>query len=284
MNGFFLVDKAEGITSLNAIEEIRQITGIRKIGHAGTLDPMATGLLVVGIGKATRLLEFLEDQDKEYLLTIRFGILTDTLDTEGEIIAEAEDFTLDEARLNEALEKFKGELEQVVPEYSAVKIKGKPSYQLARQEKPFSPPTRKITIHSISLVSIEPPNATISVKCSKGTYMRSLARDIANSMETIGIAYQIRRTKVGELDVKDAIIVRETDDITKHIKSPEEILSNMPRVKLSEDQEYRFVNGQAVEIKPPDKYILVFGDKGLIGIGEAQGETHIKPHKVLSGE
>ncbi len=222
MNGLLLLDKPVGWTSHDVVAKLRGILKIRAIGHAGTLDPFATGLLVLGIGKGTKQLTALVGVDKEYLTTIRLGATSDTFDTEGVITSKAPPLALlGRDDVERALDQFRGGYEQLAPVYSAKKIGGKRLYDLARAGKATEDmrPKKQVSIEKISVTNYEWPDLSLQVKCGSGTYIRSLADDVGRALGVGGYCLELRRTKVGDFDVKDAVSLEGlTPDIAlKHI-------------------------------------------------------------------
>lgn len=210
--GIYLIDKQAGWTSFDVVAKMRGITGIKSIGHAGTLDPFATGLLIVLVGKefTKRQDEFMK-QDKEYEATLKLGEESTTGDPEGEIKkVGARAYLVEE--VEEALQKFTCEIEQTPPAHSAIKINGERAYKKARKGEQFEIPKRKVTIYNLDLIDYEYPFVKFKVKCSSGTYVRTLGMDIAEELGTKGYLTELRRTKIGEHDVKDA---REISSLTK---------------------------------------------------------------------
>ncbi|MDO8507091.1 MAG: tRNA pseudouridine(55) synthase TruB [bacterium] len=202
--GIYLIDKQAGWTSFDVVAKMRGITGIRSIGHAGTLDPFATGLLIVLVGKefTKRQDEFMK-QDKEYEATLKLGEESTTGDPEGEIRKiETREYSKEE--VEEALQKFIGEIEQTPPAHSAIKINGQRAYKKARKGEKFEIPKRNVTIHELDLTEYKYPFVKFRVKCSSGTYIRTLGVDIAEKLGTRGYLTELRRTKIGEHDIKDA--------------------------------------------------------------------------------
>ncbi len=209
MDGLLLIDKPVGWTSHDVVAKLRGILKIKRIGHAGTLDPFATGLLVIGIGKGTKALTDLVGVDKEYEATVRLGATSDTFDVEGVITDRrgAINRAPTEQEIESALEKFRGGYEQLAPLHSAKKIGGKKLYELARKGKATEEmrPKKQVTISEIRVTKYEWPDLNILVRCGSGTYIRSLADDIGRELGTGGYCLELRRTKVGTFDVKDAI-------------------------------------------------------------------------------
>lgn len=204
--GFLLVDKEGGWTSHDVVAKVRGMTRSKKAGHAGTLDPMATGLLVVGLGRATRLLRFIQDLPKEYVANVAFGVATDSLDADGAILSrEPMPVSFDDVRA--VLDRFIGQIMQIPPMVSALRVDGRRLYELARAGQEIERPARPVHVYSIDLVDFAPsdyPEATIRVVCGKGTYIRSLADDIAQALGGRAHLAALRRTRVGSLDVDSA--------------------------------------------------------------------------------
>jgi len=202
--GFILVDKGGGSTSHDLVAKVRRVSGVKKVGHAGTLDPMATGLVVVGMGRATRLLRFVQDMRKEYVARIGFGVATDTLDAEGAIISrEPMPVSVDEVIA--VLPRFTGRIMQVPPMVSALRVDGRRLYELAREGKVVDRPARPVDVYELEIEDFSPcdyPEATMRITCGKGTYIRSLADDIARALGGRAHLSSLRRTRVGSLDVE----------------------------------------------------------------------------------
>jgi tRNA pseudouridine55 synthase len=209
MDGLLLIDKPAGWTSHDVVAKLRGILKIRAIGHAGTLDPFATGLLVLGVGKGTKKLTALVGVDKEYLATIRLGATSDTFDKEGVIVEQSVSKEPTRDEVEKALDKFRGGYDQLAPLHSAKKIGGKKLYDLARAGKATEEmrPSKRVTISELRVTSYEWPDLRIHVKCGSGTYIRSLADDIGRELGVGGYCVELRRTKVGEFDVKDASLI-----------------------------------------------------------------------------
>ena len=200
------IDKPAGWTSFDVVKKIRNLTKVKKVGHAGTLDPFATGVLIVCTGPATKRIQSLMDTTKEYIGEIRLGVETDTLDSTGRITAQNEGARMpSEAEIATVLKEFTGNITQIPPMYSALKVNGKRLYQYAREGKTVERKPREITIFEIELISYEFPYVTVRVVCSKGTYIRVLAADIGKKLGTGGHLSQLRRTRVGDFHVKDAL-------------------------------------------------------------------------------
>ena len=206
VDGFLLIDKAPSLTSHDVVSKVRGAIGQRKVGHAGTLDPMATGLLVLGVGRATRLLRFVQDAPKAYTATALFGVATESLDADGAVLTR-EPMPVTAQEVAQAMERFVGAVMQVPPMVSALKVEGRRLYELAREGKTIDRKARAVVIHELRLVDFAPsdyPEATFEVRCSKGTYVRTLANDLARALGGHAHLTSLRRTAVGSLDVKEA--------------------------------------------------------------------------------
>jgi tRNA pseudouridine55 synthase len=246
MDGFLNIYKKKGPTSYDVIRAIKKHLKINRVGHAGNLDPMGEGVLVVGIGKATRFLEFIMNETKEYRVKVKFGILTTTLDSEGEVIQEMPVPTLDREKLLSVLAKFQGEIEQVPPSFSAIKFEGKRLYEYAREGVFLVPKPRKVKIHKIDLLEIGDDYIVIDVECSSGTYMRSLARDIGQKLGSVAIVEDLTRLRVGDYRIENAVQI---DDGKKLIESIIPIHEGLPMktsVFLNPSGATMFMNGNKV--------------------------------------
>ncbi|MFH1016881.1 MAG: tRNA pseudouridine(55) synthase TruB [Pseudomonadota bacterium] len=209
LEGILLIDKPKGMTSHDVVSRLRRILKIKRIGHTGTLDPDATGLLVICVGKATKSSATLSDVDKTYRVGFRLGVETDTYDETGDVVARNDDVSVSEGKLQETIRGFVGEQEQQVPLFSAVKVNGRKLYEYARKGIEVTPPTRQVKIHSIDLLSFASPNGEMEVSCSKGTYVRSLIHDMGKKLGTGAITTEIRRVQCGSVRVSEAVSLEE---------------------------------------------------------------------------
>ena len=208
--GFLLINKPSGITSHDVVDRLRQITGIKKIGHGGTLDPFAEGLLILGVGrKFTKKLSVFQNKDKEYIATLRLGAQSDTFDREGKIVENKVDKIPKREEVEKILNSFLGEVEQTPPVFSAKKIRGKPFYLFARRGILIKPKPQKVKIEKISILDYNFPYLKIKVKCSSGTYIRSLANDIGKKLGCGAYVEKLIRTKIGEFSVEKAVNLKE---------------------------------------------------------------------------
>ena len=242
VSGVLVVDKPTGMTSHDVVQVVRRGTGIRRAGHTGTLDPRASGVLVILLGPAVRLSEFVSASDKRYQATIRVGSSTDTYDSEGTITDQTSDIDVSEEQFNEILQQFTGEIEQVPPPYSAVKVKGRKAYEMARRGEEVELKPRIINVYSLEVLEWDPPESVIDVYCSSGTYVRSLANDIGKALGTGAYLVGLRRTKSGRFTLRDAVPLRilreafEAGDWYNYLIPAAEALADWPIVELDADQ------------------------------------------------
>ena len=292
MTGILLIDKPEGMTSFVAAARVRRMTGVKKTGHTGTLDPMATGVLPVLLGGATRFCELLPSHDKAYIASLRLGTVTDTLDITGEVL-ETREVNASRADFESALQSFSGTIEQVPPMYSAISQNGVRLYKLARQGIEVERESRTVNISSISLVGCDKKNGeyTISVECSAGTYIRSLVADIGEKLGCGAVMTALRRTKANGFPIDGCITLDELAELAQSGKIEEKIipieqaLGSYRFVTVTEPQARRFRNGgelslERLYLKAPQENELVrviAPGNEFLGMGEvADGEIKVK--------
>jgi tRNA pseudouridine55 synthase len=284
MDGIILIDKPGGMTSHDVVDEMRTKTGIRRIGHGGTLDPIATGLLIVAMGKACRALEFFENLNKEYEVVMRLGVKTDTLDREGKVLATQDASAVDQAGFETALKSFIGRIEQVVPDYSAVRVKGKKLYERAREGEPIEAPKRTVEIFDLQVLEFHNPTARVRIACTKGCYVRAIARDVGDKLGTLAICDEVRRTKVGPFTVEQAAHLDElsgSEDVKKRLRPVDQALGFLPEVRVGLEHQGRFLHGQVLDLRPAADMMRLYGPDGFLGIGQSSWGRYIKPRKVL---
>lgn len=244
MFGFINVNKPSGMTSHDVVSFLRRNLKIKKIGHTGTLDPMANGVLPIAVGDATRLIQYLSD-DKEYVATVKFGVSTDTYDKEGEIVSTS-DKIVEHAELEEALNQFRGEILQKPPIYSALKKNGKKLYEYAREGKEVEIEARKVTIEKLDLLSLENNVAKLRVKCSKGTYIRSIAHDLGEVLGCGGHLIGLTRTIAGDFKIENSIelsTIENSENKENFIENPLNYFSNLEKVELNENEYLKVSHG-----------------------------------------
>jgi tRNA pseudouridine55 synthase len=212
LNGILNVDKPAGITSYGVVARIKRLSGERRVGHAGTLDPDATGVLPICLGKATRIVEYLSDASKTYLACIVLGVSTDTYDASGQVLQRGDAFDIDRTKLESALAQFRGPISQIPPMYSALKHDGQPLYKLARAGINIERKSRNITIFRLEIIDWHSPSVSLEIECSKGTYIRSLAHDIGQALNCGAYLKNLVRTKYGPFDIKSAVSLPQIED------------------------------------------------------------------------
>lgn len=250
MDGIVIVDKPQGWTSQDVTARLRRVFGTRRIGHGGTLDPMATGVLPVFVGRATRAVEFFEHAEKTYETVLRLGITTDTEDMTGTVLTE-ENVSFTEEQLQETLAAFRGEILQVPPMYSALKVNGQKLCDLARKGKTVERQPRPITIHELTLVERGENTLRLRVRCSKGTYIRTLCKDIGEKLGCGGCMESLRRVAAGEYTIGEAVPLQtllETERPEDYLRNVDTMFRNYPAVTLTSNQETRCRNGNAFSV------------------------------------
>ncbi len=245
------LDKPRGITSQDAVTKAKRLFGARKAGHAGTLDPLATGVLLVCLNEATKIAGYLSDLEKEYTATLKLGERTDTFDSEGRVIEKGvnDPSLITEADIERTLEGFRGSIKQVPPMFSAIKKDGRPLYELARKGIEVKREPRTVLIHSLDIEGFEPPFLKLRTACSKGTYIRSLADDIGRALGTGAHIVELRRTRVGGFGVGDSAVLSEAQTSPKAVKTIDEALSHLDEIVLSKEDFQRASHGGAVALK-----------------------------------
>lgn len=246
-DGFLGINKPAGCTSHDVVDRIRRVFGIKKVGHTGTLDPMATGVLVMCLGKFTRLSQYVTATDKKYRAEITFGIQTDTLDAEGEVVGTSTDLPASADVIEKALEQFRGEITQVPPMHSAVRVGGKRLYELAREGHEIARPERSVKILDLDIRKYEPPKLQLDVWCSKGTYIRTLASDLGEAVGCGAHLSGLVRTAVGKIDLSQCFNLDDLEDPPgAEVFLPVTDVLDLPTVKINPDQIHTYVNGQAL--------------------------------------
>ena len=264
MNGIVIVDKPQGWTSQDVTARLRRVFNTRRIGHGGTLDPMATGVLPVFVGRATRGVEFFEHAEKVYETVLKPGITTDTEDITGTVLTEQDAFITGEM-LEEVLEKFRGDIMQVPPMYSALKVNGQKLYDLARKGKEVERQPRPITIHELTLLGMEAEGIRLRVRCSKGTYIRTLCKDIGQALGCGGCMAALRRVAAGEYTAEEAVplqVLLETENPEQYLRPVDSMFRNYPQVTLSEKQEIRCRNGNSFSVQMAEGTYRAYGRDG----------------------
>ena len=264
MNGIVIVDKPQGWTSQDVTSRLRRVFNTRRIGHGGTLDPMATGVLPVFVGRATRGVEFFEHAEKTYETVLRLGMTTDTEDITGAVLSEAT-VSLSEADILGVLPQFQGDIWQVPPMYSALKVNGQKLYDLARKGKEVERLPRPITIHELTLLEMGENTLRLRVRCSKGTYIRTLCKDIGQALGCGGCMQQLRRVTAGEYTIEEAVPLQQlldAQDPEKYLRGVDTMFRNHPEVTLTANQEKRCRNGNSFSVAMADGLYRAYSQSG----------------------
>lgn len=261
-NGIILVDKPADWTSHDVVAKLRGILHERRVGHSGTLDPMATGLLTVFVGRATRAVQFAETHNKRYVTSLRCGYSTDTQDTSGRVTVQT-GISPTEAELTDVLPEFTGEISQIPPMYSAIKVSGKKLYELARKGETVERKPRTVNISELSLVGHDGDDFVLSVSCSKGTYIRTLCNDIGERLGCLACMSALRRTNAGPFDVRDAHTLSEiAEDPERYIIPVDSLFSEHPAIELSAAQTAKLKCGNILNVSAKNGTYRVYGENG----------------------
>lgn len=296
ISGIVLLDKPLGITSNRALQIVKRLFNAAKAGHTGSLDPLATGLLPLCLGEATKVSGFLLDADKVYLATLKLGVKTFSADAEGDVIETRPVENYSKKQINAAIEPFLGDIEQVPPMHSALKVDGQPLYKLAHQGIVIERKSRPVHIYDIQLLRYEGDEIDIEVHCSKGTYIRTLAEDIGEKLGCGAHLSALRRTESGPFHLEESITLEELEELTEHaategyeavdsiLMPAEEALHDWDDVELSEDAAFYICRGQAVQVPnaPIEGLVRLFSEKeGFLGIGEIMDDGRVKPNRLF---
>lgn len=276
-NGIILVDKPADWTSHDVVAKLRGILHERRVGHSGTLDPMATGLLTVFVGRATRAVQFAETHNKRYVASLRCGYSTDTQDTSGRVTVQT-GISPTEAELTDVLPEFTGEISQIPPMYSAIKVSGKKLYELARKGETVERKPRTVNISELSLVGHDGDDFVLSVSCSKGTYIRTLCNDIGERLGCLACMSALRRTNAGPFDVRDAHTLSEiAEDPERYIIPVDSLFSEHPAIELSAAQTAKLKCGNILNVSAKNGTYRVYGENGdflaLANVSEGKLKT-----------
>ncbi|MAS00154.1 MAG: tRNA pseudouridine(55) synthase TruB [Nitrosomonadales bacterium] len=289
INGFLLIDKSHGVSSNQIVSKIKFLFSPKKVGHTGTLDPMATGLLPICLGEATKFSRFLLNADKTYEALIKLGYKSSTGDSEGKIVKQSIENIPSLTVIKKVLLKFRGQIDQIPPMYSALKHKGKPLYLYARKGVEIKRTKRKVTIYAIEILDFYEDKLKLKIKCSKGTYIRTLAEDIGAQLNIGGYLLDLVRTDIGHLNIKKALKIEEIEKLKnenkKEILMPmEALLSDFKKIKLNIKEENDLKDGKIInKIKKLSGQYRLFG-KGnkFIGLGEVDEKENLKVLRLIS--
>lgn len=285
MHGLIIVNKEKDWTSRDVVNKISKIFNIPKAGHTGTLDPLATGVLVVAVGEGVKLVDSLSNETKEYIAEVECGISTDTLDILGNVLEEKKDFILNKEKIEGILNSFLGKSLQEVPLYSSIRVDGKRLYEYARNGEEVSLPKREIEIFSIELLEMKEKTFSFKVKVSKGTYIRSLIRDIGNKLNIPCTMKNLTRTKQGIYNIEDSNTLEEIENGKYRLISFYEVLKNEPMIEVDEYIENKVRNGRVLENRYDfDRFIYVNKNKEVLAIYEKYDAdpSKVKPVKVFN--
>ena len=289
VDGLLLANKPLGISSNQLVSKIKFLFSAKKVGHTGTLDPMATGLLAICLGEATKFSSYLLNADKTYEALIKLGYKSSTGDTEGKITKQNIDYMPTLVEIKKILNKFLGTINQLPPMYSALKHKGKPLYSYARDGIDISRPKRKVTIHIIELLEYQEDKLRLKIKCSKGTYIRTLAEDIGGELNVGAYLLELRRINIGELSIKNSVKIEQIEktkdeERLKFLLPPEELLSEYEKIVLNSTEENAIKDGKIVEKRAniPGLYRLYGGNNKFIGLGEIDKNESLKAKRLKS--
>lgn len=295
VDGILVLDKPRGLTSNAALQKIRWLLNAEKAGHTGSLDPLATGVLPLCFGEATKFSQYLLDADKGYETLMHLGVTTATGDAEGEVL-ERRDVSVDRDALEAVLSRFRGEISQIPPMYSALKRDGQPLYKLARAGEVVEREPRSVTIGRLDLLSFEPPFARLSVACSKGTYIRTLVEDIGQVLGAGAHVAELRRTQAGPFSLDQAISLESLEQahaeggseaLDRFLLPADSGLEHWPLLQLSEHSSYYWLHGQPVRAPQAPKFgmVRVQDHEGrFIGIGEVSDDGRIAPRRLIRSE
>lgn len=302
IDGVLLLNKPRGISSNGALQRVKRLFQAKKAGHTGTLDPLASGLLPICLGDATKFGGELLESDKRYRAVVRFGQTTATGDAEGPLLAD-KPANFSESALRTALDRFRGNITQIPPMYSALKHEGTPLYELARKGETIPRAARHVVIHALNLVSFESPFATLDVLCSKGTYIRTLAEDIGQILECGAHLASLERTGIGPYGIKDSISMDVLEQLSLEsrdglLKSMDSLVMHWPEVVLDADCARRFAFGQAIsrndlpenaplgapkQEKQGGALVRVYSEgRAFLGLGEMDAFGSLRPHRLVS--
>ena len=292
ISGIVVLDKANGLSSNAALQEVKRLYEANKAGHAGSLDPLATGVLPVCLGEATKVSQFLLDSDKRYRARIKLGIRTDTGDSEGSIIERNEGIRVSREAIERALTKFKGEVEQVPPMHSAIKMNGVPLYKLARKGIAVEREPRLVTLYQICIVEFVNSELELEISCSKGTYIRTIADDLGQILGCGAHVIELRRTQAGVFTEKDSISSEELalekenrglDKIDQFLIPMDRAIQDLPEVNLPSITASHVKNGQAVLVRhlPKNGLVRMYEDEQFIGIGSIDDDGKVAPKRLI---
>ncbi len=292
IDGIVILDKAIGISSNRALQEVKRIYDAQKAGHTGSLDPLATGVLPLCLGEATKVSQFLLDSDKKYRTRIKLGVRTDSGDCEGNVLESCADFQISQLQVEEALAPFRGEIEQVPPMYSALKVNGVPLYKMARKGQTIEREARQITVYSIELTAFEGDELELEIACSKGTYIRTIADDLGQALGCGAHIIALRRTQAGAFTEADCVTTEQLKEesesgglsvIDGHLIPMDKAIADLPEVILPSITASFIKNGQPVLVRhlPEEGLVRLYEEERFIGIGCIDDDGKVAPRRLI---
>lgn len=292
IDGIVVLDKASGLSSNAALQQVKRLFEANKAGHTGSLDPLATGVLPLCLGEATKVSQFLLDSDKGYRTRIKLGVRTDSGDSEGEVLETNDTIGISREQIENALHQFRGEIEQLPPMHSALKKDGVPLYKLARQGKTVEREPRQVTIHSIELNAFVDDELELQIECSKGTYIRAIADDLGQILGCGAHVVALHRTRAGAFTDKDSIkvdsLIQEKEangleGLDRHLVPMDLAVADLPEVRLPEITASQVKNGQAVLVRhlPAEGLVRLYEEEQFIGIGVIDEDGKVAPKRLI---
>lgn len=281
MDAIYVIDKPKGLTSRDVVNQMGKILGTKHLGHTGTLDPLATGVLVIAVGRATKIIDLLTSTEKEYLAEVKMGLLTDTLDITGNVLEEVEVPSVSFMELEKTLQSFVGKYEQEVPLYSAVRVQGKRLYEYARENQQVALPKREVEISKITLLNLQQDTFSFVVRVSKGTYIRSLIRDIGVKLQIPMSMQNLRRLHQGMFSIEEAIPLAQFTKQTPGYSCSEVLQRIYPRETISQELVKKVQNGAKITLPREERYLLLYDEQDhLLALYQKEAE-HYRAFKIF---
>lgn len=281
MDAIYVIDKTKGLTSRDVVNQMGKILGTKHLGHTGTLDPLATGVLVIAVGRATKIIDLLTSTEKEYLAEVKMGLLTDTLDITGNVLEQVEVPSVSFVELEKTLQSFVGKYEQEVPLYSAVRVQGKRLYEYARENQQVALPKREVEISKITLLNLQQDTFSFSVRVSKGTYIRSLIRDIGVKLQIPMSMQNLRRLHQGMFSIEEAIPLAQFTKQTPGYSCSEVLQRIYPRETISQELVKKVQNGAKITLPRAERYLLLYDEQDhLLALYQKEAE-HYRAFKIF---
>jgi tRNA pseudouridine55 synthase len=291
IHALLLLDKPKGLSSNQALQKVKRMLGLAKAGHCGTLDPLATGMLPLSLGEATKFSSYILDETKRYVFTAKLGQETTTGDTEGDILADKPYDKISEQMIVDSLAHFRGEISQIPPMYSALKYQGQPLYKLARKGVSVERLPRQVYIDSLTLIDIDWPYITLDVVCSKGTYVRTLVSDLGHKLGCGAHVTALRRLEIGQFLADEMVTLEELesckedyDALVAHLLSIDSMVHYFQEVHLTSQQTFYFLRGQSITYNPlpeSELYRVYDSDENFLGLGERTNDIQLKPQRLV---